>query len=196
MSSESCLSLPWQLTVSFCETVSCVPVYKTSEIMNAVLIVLCCLLVVVGIVGSVVPGLPGPPLSWVALLLIHLSAAANFSSAFLIATAVVAAVITVLDYVVPSLSTKRHGGGKAGVTGGNIGLRVSIIGLPFGPTGLLGVIVWPFVGALVGELISGQERNAALRAAWGAFVGFLTGTGLKLVYALFAAICVVRELIV
>ncbi|MBQ9474210.1 MAG: DUF456 domain-containing protein [Bacteroidales bacterium] len=160
------------------------------------LIALSVVLVVAGVVGSIVPALPGPPLSWLALLLIHLSPAAQFSPAFLGATAAAAAAITVLDYVVPSLSTKRHGGSKAGVTGCNIGLIISIIGLPFGPSGLLGVIFWPFVGALVGELISGQEKKAALHAAWGAFLGFLTGTGLKLAYALFAGVWVVRELFV
>ncbi len=164
--------------------------------MSTVLIVLAILLVVVGLVGSVVPGLAGPPFSWLGLLLIHFSQAAEYSVTFLVITALVAAVITVLDYVVPSWSTKRHGGSKAGTWGCNIGLVVSIVGLPFGPTGLLGVVFWPFVGALVGEKLAGKENQAALKAAWGAFLGFLTGTGLKLVFALFAAFWVVRDLFV
>jgi uncharacterized protein YqgC (DUF456 family) len=48
----------------------------------------------------------------------------------------------------------------------------------------------------VGELISGKVSREALRAAWGAFVGFLTGTGLKLVYALVIAFIMVRDLLV
>ena len=162
--------------------------------MNTVLIILAILLVLVGIVGSVVPGLAGPPFSWAGLLLIHLSSVTDFTTAFLVSTAAVAVVITVLDYIVPSWSTKRHGGSKAGVTGCNIGLVISIIGLPFGPTGLIGVVFWPFVGAFVGELISGKQSREALKAAWGAFLGFLTGTGLKLAYAIFAIIFVVKEL--
>lgn len=164
--------------------------------MNTVIIVLSVILVLVGIVGSIVPGLAGPPFSWAGLLLIHLSDAAQFSTAFLVVTAAVAVVITILDYIVPSWSTKRHGGSKAGVTGCNIGLVVSIIGLPFGPQGLLGVVLWPFVGALVGELLSGKQSRDAMRAAWGAFLGFLTGTGLKLVFGLVAAFFVVRDLFV
>jgi uncharacterized protein YqgC (DUF456 family) len=162
--------------------------------MNTVLIILAILLVLVGIVGSVVPGLAGPPFSWAGLLLIHLSSAADFSTAFLVGTAAIAVIITILDYIVPSWSTKRHGGSKAGVTGCNIGLVISIVGLPFGPTGLIGVIFWPFAGAFVGELISGKQSREALKAAWGAFLGFLTGTGLKLAYAIFAIIFVVKEL--
>ena len=102
----------------------------------------------------------------------------------LIVYSVVAVVITVMDYVVPSVFTKRFGGSRAGVWGCNIGLVVSILGLPFGPTGLLGVIFWPFTGALVGELFAGKSGGAAFKAAFGAFVGFLTGTFAKLAYGI------------
>ena len=160
-----------------------------------ILIILAIILALVGILGSIVPGLAGPPFSWAALLLIHLSPAAQFSPTFLIVTAVVAVVITLLDYIVPSWSTKHHGGSKAGVWGCNIGLVISIVGLPFGPQGLLGVIIWPFVGALVGELVGGKQSREALRAAWGAFLGFLTGTGLKLAFAIVAVFFIVKEII-
>lgn len=163
--------------------------------MNVTLIILAVVLVLLGLVGSVVPAIPGPPLSWAGLLLLHLSSTAQYSTAFLIITAVVAAIITVMDFVFPSISTKKHGGSKAGIWGCNIGLVVSIIGLPFGPQGVLGVIFWPFVGALVGEFISGKKNREALRAAWGAFLGFLMGTGLKLVYGLFALIILIKDLI-
>lgn len=164
--------------------------------MDTFLIILALLLALVGIAGSIIPGLPGPPLSWAAALILGFTRAADYSATFLIVTGGVAAIITVLDYVVPSMSTKKFGGSKAGVWGCNIGLVISIIGLPFGPQGLLGVILWPFIGAFVGELISGKVSREALRAAWGAFVGFLTGTGLKLVYALVIAFIMVRDLLV
>lgn len=152
-------------------------------------------MLILGILGSVIPGLPGPPLSWLGILFAHLSDAAQFSPSFLIVSSVIAAIITVLDYIVPSWSTKSHGGSKYGVWGCNIGLIISIFGLPFGPTGLFGVIFWPFVGALVGEMIGGNKENSPLRAAWGAFVGFLLGTGLKLAYGISAAIIVIAEIL-
>ncbi len=164
--------------------------------METFLIILAIILALVGIAGSVVPGLPGPPLSWAALLVLSFTSVDNFSATFLFITAGIAAVITVLDYVVPSLSTKKFGGSKAGIWGCNIGLVISIVGLPFGPQGLLGVILWPFIGAFVGELISGKASHDALRAAWGAFVGFLTGTGLKFVYSIILAIILIRDIIV
>lgn len=164
--------------------------------MNTLLIILAVILVLVGIAGSIIPALPGPPLSWVGLLLLGFSTTASYSPLFLIITGLVAALITVMDFVFPSLSTKKHGGSKAGIWGCNIGLIVSIIGLPFGPQGLLGIVFWPFVGALVGEFLSGKHDKTAFRAAWGAFLGFLTGTGLKLAYGLFIAFVVFKDVIV
>jgi len=164
--------------------------------METFLIVLSIVFALVGLAGSIIPGLPGPPLSWAAALVLSFTTVADISPLFLFTTGAIAAVITVLDYVVPSLSTKRFGGSKAGIWGCNIGLVISIVGLPFGPQGLLGVIFWPFVGALVGELVSGKASREALRAAWGAFVGFLTGTGLKFVYSLILAILLIRDIIV
>ena len=111
--------------------------------MNTVLIILAFVCLVVGVAGAVIPGLPGPPIAWAGLLLAALTPYIAVSTTLLIATAVIAAVITVLDYVVPSLSTKRLGGSKYGIWGCNIGLVISIIGLPFGPQGLLGVVFWP-----------------------------------------------------
>lgn len=162
--------------------------------METVLIVVAFILAVVGIAGSVVPGLPGPPLSCVALLLLSFSSVADYPVWLLVVAAVLAVVITVLDYVIPSQSTRKRGGSKAGVWGCNIGLVISIIGLPFGPQGLLGVVFWPFVGAMIGELLSGKKFKEAIRAAWGTFLGFLTGMGLKLVYTIAVAIVMVASL--
>jgi len=159
------------------------------------MIILAYILAIIGLLGSIVPGLAGPPFSWAALLVAGFSDKIEFTTPFLIVTAAVAVVITLLDYVVPSWSTKRHGGSKAGVWGCNIGLVISIIGLPFGPSGLIGVVFWPFVGALAGELLSGKKSREAMRAAWGAFVGFLTGTGLKLAYAIFAIVMLITRLV-
>ena len=99
--------------------------------METFLIILAVILALVGVAGSIIPGVPGPPLSWAAVLVLSFTAAADYSSLFLFVTAGIAALITVLDYVVPSASTKRFGGSKAGIWGCNIGLVISIFGLPF-----------------------------------------------------------------
>lgn len=163
--------------------------------MNTFLIIMAFICLIVGIIGSVVPALPGPPISWLGLLLAGFTPWVDTTPILLIVTAGVAVVITVLDYVVPSLTTKRFGGSKYGIWGCNIGLVISIIGLPFGPTGLLGVIFWPFAGAFVGEYLKQQDLKPALKAALGAFIGFLTGTFLKVAYGIALLVVVIVALL-
>lgn len=163
--------------------------------MNTFLIVIAFLCLVIGVIGSVAPGLPGPPVSWVGLLLASLSTIAPSSATMLIVEAVIAAIITVLDYVVPSMSTKRFGGSKYGIWGCNIGLVVSLFGLPFGPQGLLGVVFWPFIGAFVGEYLKMRDMRPSLRAAFGAFIGFLSGTLMKVVYCVALLVIVIIKVV-
>ena len=163
--------------------------------MNTFLIIMAFVCLAVGLIGSVAPGLPGPPVSWVGLLVAGFTPWVETTPALLIVTAAVAVVITVLDYVVPSLTTRRFGGSKYGVWGCNIGLVLSMVGLPFGPGGLIGVVFWPFVGALVGEYLKQQDLHPALRAAWGAFLGFLTGTFLKVAYGIALLVVVIVDMV-
>ena len=166
--------------------------------MNTLFVVLALLCLLAGLLGSIIPALPGPPLSWTGLFLLSFSDVAHIDPKLLVIYAIVAAVITVLDYVIPSLGTKKFGGTKAGVWGCNIGLIVAVFGLPFIPIALpaaAGIVVWPFLGAYIGERINNQEPNRALKAAFGAFVGFLTGTFIKLVYAIVVIVVAVKAIL-
>ena len=162
--------------------------------MDILLIILAFICLAAGVLGSVLPALPGPPLAWVGLLLAGFTSYIDVSTTVLIVTACLAAIITVLDYVVPSLSTKHFGGTKYGIWGCNIGLVLSLFGLPFGPTGLLGIVFWPFVGALVGEYLKSHDLRPALRAAWGAFIGFVSGTLMKVVYCIALLVAVIVKI--
>lgn len=162
--------------------------------MDAFLIIMAFVCLLLGIIGSVAPGLPGPPISWVGLLLAGFTPWVETTPTLLIVTGVIAVVITLFDYIIPSLTTKRMGGSKYGVWGCNIGLIISIFGLPFGPTGLLGVIIWPFIGALLGEYFHQHDIQPSVKAAFGAFLGFITGTLLKLAYCIIILAIVVTEL--
>jgi hypothetical protein len=146
------------------------------------LAVLGLILMVVGVLGCILPVIPGPPLSYGGLILIHLSEFAEFSSTALIVFAIVAIAVTILDYFVPIWGTRRYGGTKYGSWGATIGVVVGIFMLP-----PLGIIIFPFIGAVVGESIKGSDFNASLRAGFGSFIGFLMGTGLKLIAALIMA---------
>jgi uncharacterized protein len=132
------------------------------------------ILILLGIIGCLVPVLPGPPLSYAGLLLLHVSRFAEYSKNVLFILAIVALVVTILDYIVPIWGTRRFGGSKYGVRGATVGL---IIGLFLGPAG---IILGPFIGAFVGELIFKDDVKYALRAGFGSLLGFLAGVGLKL----------------
>lgn len=128
-----------------------------------------------GLVGSVLPLLPGPPVSYAGMLVLQLREEPAFTLRFLIIWLVVVGIVQVLDYIVPLYGTKKFGGTKYGVWGCAIGL---IAGLWFGP---VGIIAGPFVGAFVGELLASNQSEQALRAAVGSFIGFVFSTLLKLV---------------
>jgi len=144
--------------------------------MDIVLLLLGLLCMLVGILGSFLPVLPGPPISWVGLLLLYLTKAVPDNWWLLGITLVLALLITIMDYVIPAIGTKKFGGSKAGMIGTVVGLLIAIFFPVLGP---LGIIVWPFVGALVGELINNADQKTALKAAFGSFLGFLTGTFMK-----------------
>ncbi len=147
------------------------------------------MLILVGIIGCILPVLPGPPISYAGLLLIHLSEKWQFSSRLLIILALLTIVVTVLDYVIPVWGTKRFGGSKAGIRGSTAGL---ILGLFFAPFGL---IIGPFIGAVIGELIVRNDMSTAIRSGIGSFVGFLMGTGMKLATSGVIAFYFFREII-
>ena len=143
--------------------------------MDIFLLILAGLCMLLAIVGSILPGLPGVPLAYVGLWIAQASERVDFSWQTLAVWGVVTVLVSVLDYVVPAWGTKHFGGSKAGVWGSTIGV---FIGLFFGP---LGVILGPLVGAIIGEMFQGKELQEALRAGWGSFLGILLGTVLKLI---------------
>ncbi len=138
------------------------------------------LLMLTGILGSFLPVLPGPPISWLGLLLLALTRAVPDDWWFLGITLAVALAVFALDYVIPVVGTRRYGGSRAGMIGTTIGLLVAIV---FPVFGILGIIIWPFIGAFAGELANRSDQKKALRAAFGSFLGFLTGTFLKFLVA-------------
>lgn len=141
------------------------------DIVLAVIGLICCL---IGLLGSFLPVLPGPILSWVGLLLLYLTSKVENNYWVLGFTLVITVVISILDYVIPAKGTKRFGGTKYGIWGTNIGLVVGLFIPPFG------FIVGPFIGAFVGELLrNSKDKNGAFRAAMGSFIGFLVSTFMK-----------------
>ena len=145
---------------------------------------------VAGLAGCFLPAIPGPPLSYIALLTLQVTRFADFSAKFLWIAAIITVIVTVADYILPIWGAKKFGGSCAGVIGSTIGLVIGLFLLPWG------IIAGPFIGAVVGELIAGSNTNNALRSGFGSFVGFIFGTATKLTVSIAFAYYFVKELIV
>lgn len=148
--------------------------------MDIFLVIVAALFMLLGIIGSMLPILPGPLTSWIGLLIFHLTDAVPMNWTFLGITLAIAILVWLLDYIIPALGTKKFGGSKAGMVGTTIGLLVAIF---FPIFGVFGIIVWPFVGAYIGELMNKSDSKTAIKAAFGSFLGFLTSTFIKFVVA-------------
>jgi uncharacterized protein len=140
------------------------------------LLVIGFILIIIGIIGSVLPVLPGPTLSWVGLLLVFFHKDIPMNYMVIIVTGIIAIGINILDYIIPAKSVKKYGGSKYAIWGTNIGL---LLGLFFPP---LGFLIGPFIGAFVGQMyFNSQDQKTAFKVALGSFIGFITGTFMKLI---------------
>jgi len=150
--------------------------------METVLVILAFVLLITGLLGAVLPVLPGPPLSYAGLLLLQLSGyieaeLLRFSFAFLVIWALITVAVTIMDYLLPSLLSKRFGGSRYAIVGSFLGL---LAGLLFFPP--LGMIFGSFLGAMAGEFIHNSGNGLkALKVALGAFLAFIVGSGAKLI---------------
>ena len=147
-------------------------------------------LILIGLLGCVLPIVPGPPLSYAGLLLLHFTERYQFSSSFLITWAVITVVAYTIDFVIPALGTKKFGGSKRGIWGSIIGLLIGMFLFP-----PIGIIVGPFAGAVIGELSTGKESKEAFKSGFGSFLGFLAGTLLKLIVSGMMTWYFVKEII-
>jgi uncharacterized protein YqgC (DUF456 family) len=137
--------------------------------MEYLLLILSLIFIILGYVGAFVPGLSGPPLAWVAILLIYFINNIQLPLWVLIVTGVIAGLSLILEWIIPAYGTKIFKGSKYGIRGSYIGMIIGIIApIPFG------FLIGPFVGAYVGELyMDPKDQSRALKAAFGTFIGFL-----------------------
>lgn len=156
--------------------------------MEYVLMFFSIILALVGFAGAVVPGIPGPPLSYLGLVLIAFCNNDKLSVTSLVVAGILALVITVLDFVAPAWFAKRSGGSKAGIWGATIGLIVGLF------MGFVGIILGPFLGAFIGELLVKTPGQKALHVAFMSFVAFIATSGVKMIYSAVLIAMVVKEI--
>ncbi len=158
--------------------------------MEIALIILGLIVALVGLIGCILPVIPGPPLSFAALIILSLAKKWEpFSATFLVIMGALMIAVTLVDYLVPAAGAKKYGASKLGVWGSIIGMFVGIFFFP-----PWGVFVGAFAGVLVGELISRREGKKALRAGWGVFVGNMVGIGFKLAFSVVVLFFYLKEM--
>ncbi len=134
------------------------------------------ILLLIGFLGGILPVIPGPPVSYLGLLALHFTEQYDLSGDLLLMYAGLAAFVMLLDFVIPLIGSRQFGASKYGIWGCGIG---AVVGAIFFPP--LGILIGPFLGGVIGELIYGKSSKEAFRAGLGAFLGFLAGTVIKLV---------------
>ena len=137
--------------------------------MDILLITVSMLLIIIGIVGSIVPIIPGPPIAFCGLIIVHFTSKHPFSVEFLLLFGALAILSAIIDNALPIYATKKFNGSKKGIWGSAIGLMIGLFLFP-----PFGIIIGPMVGAFVGEIIDGKTSNTAVKPAIGSFVGFLS----------------------
>lgn len=142
--------------------------------MSETILIFQVIFLVLGVIGCFVPFIPGPPLSLIAIILHHFYIA-TIDTWILISSTILVIVITILDFILPGITTKKYEGTKAGFWGAIIGMLAGFI-IPI-PGGLLMGI---FLGALLGELTTGKDFADCVKPAAGSLLGVLIGTVGKL----------------
>lgn len=142
--------------------------------MDIFLTIIASILILIGIIGSIIPFIPGPPIAFGGLLLAQFTSKQPFSSEFLIIFGVLAILSAVIDNVLPIYATKKFNGSKKGVWGSAIGLIIGLFSFP-----PFGIIIGPMLGAFIGEIADGKTANNAVRPAFGSLIGFLSSIFLR-----------------
>ena len=141
--------------------------------MDIILIILGILCMIAGLVGCFLPILPGPPVAYTGLLLLHFTDKVHFTTTELLIWLLIVVIAQILDYFIPMLGSKYSGGSRWGTRGCLAGTLIGLFFMPWG------IILGPFLGAFIGELLGGQETGQALKSGLGSLLGFLFGTVLK-----------------
>ena len=156
---------------------------------ETILILLTIALIAGGVIFSVLPPLPGPVLSYGAMISAHyISEETTFSTTSFVVWGIITVIILIADYLLPVAATKKFGGTKAGVIGGMIGVIAGIIlPIPFG------IILGPLLGAIIGDLYGGNHIRSAFKSGFGSFLGFVVATSLKVLLSIIIGVIVVLK---
>ena len=140
--------------------------------MDTLLIILAILLCIVGFIGSIIPGLPGHPLNYLAMWCIQWPLH-PFTTTTLIVFGVLTVIVLVLDYLIPIWTGKKYGATRQGIIGSMIGMLLGIVFTP------IGMLLGTFLGAIIGDMVAGRTTSQATRSGVATFMGTIISIGFK-----------------
>lgn len=144
--------------------------------MPAIALILAILFFIAGLLGTILPVLPGAILIFGGMLLYGIMTGfATLNATFFLLQAFTLIILFLIDFLASATGTKRYDGSTQAVWGAVIGTLLGLIFL-----GPLGIITGPFLGAVIVELVRGKKIDAAIRVGFGTLIGLLGGTLLKL----------------
>ncbi|MEE2616309.1 MAG: DUF456 domain-containing protein [Bacteroidota bacterium] len=147
--------------------------------MDLLLIIISAVLIILGIIGSFMPIVPGPLTSWFGLFIVNLISSVETDNTLLIITFIIAATIFILDSLIPIYGSKYFGATKYGIIGASIGLVIGIITpIPFG------ILIGPILGALIGELLFNNDLRKSIKSSIGVLIGFVASSLIKFVISI------------
>ncbi|REC43257.1 DUF456 domain-containing protein [Chryseobacterium sp. 5_R23647] len=148
-------------------------------------------LLILGILGTFLPVLPGLLLSLAGLLIYKYGTDSDLSVLYIWAFVILTLASVVLSYIIPAKTNRKYGGTRWGSIGSVIGTIVGIF-LPIP----LGFLVGMFAGVFIGELLhDSKDMNKALKSTKGAFIGFIYGTGFSLVVGIAMLLVVILDIV-
>lgn len=139
-------------------------------------IILGFILILLGFIGCIIPALPGPPLAYLALVLLKISDTSTYTSNFLLTLGIITAGAYILDYILPIFGAKMFKATKQGIWFSILGM---FIGMFFFPP--FGVILGLLIGAIIGELIAGKAKSEAVKIGFVSFAFSLLAIVIKVV---------------
>ncbi len=153
--------------------------------------VLVILLFVIGMAGTIYPILPGALAIYAAFFVYgFFFSFKEFGIMFWTIQSLIVIILFIADYAVSAWGVKRFGGTKASVVGSTIGLIAGPFVIP-----AFGLIIGPFGGAVIGELIAGKSLEQSIKAGWGALVGLFTSVVVKIILQLVMIIAFILWLV-
>ena len=154
--------------------------------MDVVFAIVAIVLAILGVIGCVIPIVPGVIISYAGYLCLYFCDGSEIGLTSVIIYGILAVVVTIVDFILPSFFSKKFGGSKAGRRGATLGMIAGMLFSSFGIiAALIGLILFPCAGAIIGEIIHDKsDKKRAFKVGLGTFISFFVGTAIKLTYSI------------